>query len=130
MKLLPIVLVGLVSTLGLVTFNASAADDLKSVAAVNENGVTLVGQTVSVQGKVVKVLNGIMKRNFVHVQDGTGNANTNDLVVTSKQTAKIGDQVVISGVVVLNRDFGRGYLFPLLVEDASIEPAPAPAAKP
>lgn len=120
MKLLSVVFAGLVCTLGLASFNATAADDLKTVAAVNENGATLVGQTVSVQGKVVKVLNGIMKRNFIHVQDGTGNANTNDLVVTSKQTAKVGDQVVISGVVVLNRDFGRGYLFPLLVEDASV----------
>jgi len=69
---------------------------------------------------VVKVLNGIMKRNFIHVQDGTGDANTNDLIVTSKQIARVGDQVIISGVVAVNRDFGRGYLYPLLVEDASI----------
>jgi len=71
---------------------------------------------------VVKVLNGIMKRNFIHVQDGTGDAksDTNDLVVTSKQSARVGDQVTITGVVAVNRDFGSGYLYPLLVEDASI----------
>jgi len=68
----------------------------------------------------VKVLNGIMKRNFIHVQDGTGDAKTNDLIVTSKQNAKVGDQVTVTGVVAVNRDFGSGYLYPLLVEDASI----------
>jgi hypothetical protein len=120
MKILPIVFAGLVCTLGLASFNASAADDLKTVAALNGSGATLDGQTVSAQGKVVKVLNGIMKRNFIHVQDGTGDAETNDLIVTSKQTASVGDMVTITGVVAVNRDFGSGYKYPLLVENASI----------
>jgi hypothetical protein len=73
---------------------------------------------------VVKVNNGIMGRNFVHVQDGSGDAakGTNNLIVTSKQTANVGDQVAVSGVVVVNRDFGSGYSYPLLIEDASITP--------
>jgi uncharacterized protein YycO len=120
MKIISVVFAGLVCTLGLASFNATAADDLKTVAAINGSGATLAGQTVSAQGKVVKVLNGIMKRNFIHVQDGTGDAETNDLIVTSKQTANVGDKVTISGVVAVNRDFGSGYLYPLLVEDASI----------
>ena len=99
----------------------AAEDNLKTVADINQNMTTLAGQTVSAQGKVVKVNNGIMRRNFVHVQDGTGDATSNNLVVTSKQTAKVGDQVSISGVVVLNRDFGGGYSYPLLIEDARIE---------
>ncbi len=123
MKILSIVFAALVCTLGLASYNATAADDdLKTVAAINENGATLAGQTVRAQGKVVKVVNGIKKRNFIHVQDGTGDAkkDTDDLTVTSKQTAHVGDQVTISGVVVVNRDFGSGYLFPVLVEEASI----------
>jgi predicted extracellular nuclease len=122
MKILSIVFAGLVCTLGLASFNATAEDNLKTVADINGSGATLSGQTVSAQGKVVKVLNGIMKRNFIHVQDGTGDAksDTNDLVVTSKQSARVGDQVTITGVVAVNRDFGSGYLYPLLVEDASI----------
>jgi hypothetical protein len=78
---------------------------------------------VRVDGKVVKVNNGIMGRNFLHLQDGTGDASSNDLTVTSKQTAAVGDQVTITGKVVLDRDFGSGYLYPLLVEEASIAPA-------
>ena len=119
MKILSIVFAGLVCTLGLASFSASAAD-MKTVAALNQNKAALAGQTISAQGKVVKVNNGIMGRNFVHVQDGTGDASSNNLIVTSKQTANVGDQVTISGVVVVNRDFGSGYSYPLLIEDASI----------
>ena len=121
MKILSIAFAGLILTLGLASFSASAADaNLKTVAAVNQNKAALAGQTISVQGKVVKVNNGIMGRNFVHVQDGTGDASSNNLIATSKQTANVGDQVSISGVVVVNRDFGGGYSYPLLIEEASI----------
>lgn len=119
MKIQSIVFAGLVSTLGLASFGAAAAD-LMTVASINEKMASLGGQTISAKGKVVKVNNGIMRRNFIHVQDGTGNANTNNLIVTSKQTAQVGDQVTITGVVVLNRDFGGGYSYPLLIEDSSI----------
>lgn len=121
MKILSIAAAGLFCALGLASFGASAAEaNLKTVAAVNQNKAALAGKTIRVKGKVVKVNNDIMDRNFVHVQDGTGDADNNNLIVTSKQTAKIGDQVTISGVVVVNRDFGSGYSYPLLIEDASI----------
>ena len=93
---------------------------IKTVAAINQNKASLAGKTITANGKVVKVNNGIKGRNFVHVQDGTGDATNNNLIVTSKQTAKVGDQVTISGVVAVNRDFGSGYTYPLLIEDASI----------
>lgn len=121
MRILSIALAVLIGTLGLASFSASAAEaNLKTVAALNQNKAALAGQKVSVKGKVVKVNNGIMDRNFIHVQDGTGDANSNNLVVTSKQTANVGDKVTVSGVVVVNRDFGSGYSYPLLIEEASI----------
>ena len=123
MRILPIVFAALLGTAGLASFTAySAETNLKTVAALNQNKAALAGQTISVKGKVVKVNNGVMGRNFLHLQDGTGDASNNDLVVTSKQTAKIGDEVTISGVVAVNRDFGSGYAYPLLIEEASITP--------
>lgn len=92
----------------------------KTVEAVFMEKSKLKGKQVSVRGKVVKVNNGIMKRNFLHIQDGTGKKDTNDLIVTSKQTAKVGDDVTITGTVVLDTDFGFGYKYPLLVEKSSI----------
>jgi hypothetical protein len=41
-------------------------------------------------------------------------------VVTSKQTAAVGDKVTISGLVVINKDFGSGYSYPLLIEEATV----------
>ena len=121
MKVQSIAFAVLVCLSGLATFSTTiAAEKMKTVAEIYENKATLAGQTISVQGKVVKVVNGIMKRNFIHVQDGTGDADSNNLIVTSKQTANVGDQVTISGVVVLDRDFGSGYFYPLLLEDSSI----------
>lgn len=95
----------------------------KSVADVYKDKAALAGKTVSVTGKVAKVNNGIMGRNFVHVRDGSGDAQTNNLIVTSSQTAAVGDQVTVSGKVVLNRDFGSGYNYPLLLEETKISPA-------
>jgi hypothetical protein len=113
----------MVGVFGMAISNLSSAEEVaKTVAALNQNKATLSGQKITAQGKVVKVNNGIMGRNFVHIQDGTGDASSNNLIVTSKQTASVGEQVVISGVVVLNRDFGSGYSYPLLIEEASITP--------
>ena len=101
----------------------TAAAVAKTVAALHKEKAALSGKTVSVQGNVVKVNNGIMGRNFVHVRDGTGDESSNNLIVTSKQTAAVGDKVAVKGVVVLNRDFGSGYSYPLLLEQAEISPA-------
>jgi hypothetical protein len=115
----------LAASIAAVPLTAAAADtQSRSIASLNENKAALAGQTVSAHGKVVKVNNGIMGRNFVHVQDGSGDAaaGTHNLIVTSKQTARVGDEVTVSGTVVVNRDFGSGYLYPLLIEDCSITP--------
>ena len=123
MRILSITFAALIATVGLASLGASAAEsNLQTVAALNQNKASLAGKTITATGKVVKVNNGIMGRNFVHVQDGTGDANNNNLVVTSKQTAQVGDLVIVAGVVVVNRDFGSGYSYPLLIEDASITP--------
>jgi len=96
---------------------------VKTVAALHQDKAALAGKLVRVEGKVVKVNNGIMGRNFVHVQDGSGDDNSNRVIVTSKQTAAVGDRVAVSGRVVLDRDFGGGYMYPLLLEDTEITPA-------
>ncbi len=129
MKVRTLALAGVIAVVGASGLIGSAvaqdkAAKVLTVAAINKDKTTLSGNHVSFQGKVVKVNNGIMGRNFVHVQDGTGDAasGSNNLIVTSKQTASVGDQVKVSGNVMLNRDFGMGYSYPLLIEDASIAP--------
>ena len=123
MKAVSIAFAALIATLGTASFAASAAEPkVETVASLIQGKDKLGGKTVAAQGKVVKVNNGIMGRNFVHIQDGSGDAakGTNNLIITSTQTAVVGDQVAISGTVALNRDFGMGYSYPLLIENASI----------
>ena len=102
------------------TLAFAGSAETKTVEQVNNEMAQLKGKQVTVTGKVVKVNNGIMKRNFVHVQDGTGGKNSNKLIFTSKQTAAVGNKVTITGTVVLGTDFGMGYSYPLLIENSSI----------
>ncbi len=92
----------------------------KTVEAVHQEKEQLKDQQVQIHGKIVKVNNGIMNRNFLHLQDGTGTQGSNDLPVTSQETAAVGDEVIITGTVSLGVDFGSGYLYPLLIEKATI----------
>lgn len=78
---------------------------------------------VLVRGKVVKFSGGIMGRNWIHLQDGTGAAadKTNDLLVTTTEQAKVGDVVTAKGVVRVDKDFGAGYVYKALVENAALQ---------
>ncbi len=91
-----------------------------TVADVFANKTALAGKPVIVRAKVVKVNNEILGHNWLHVQDGTGQAGTNDLLVTTQAKAAIGDVVIVRGKVSLDRDFGAGYRYPVLVEDATL----------
>ncbi|RMF42184.1 MAG: hypothetical protein D6751_12440, partial [Deltaproteobacteria bacterium] len=82
---------------------------------------SLNGKKVSVRGKVVKVNENIMGKNWLHIQDGTGADGTNDLTVTTAATAKVGDTVVVSGTLVADKDFGYGYKYALIIEDAEVK---------
>ena len=104
----------------LISFQVTAGAATKTVEAVHKERAQLAGKQVTVTGKVVKVNNGIMRRNFLHVRDGSGSEGTNNLVVTSAQTAKVGQKVTITGTVVLDTDFGMGYKYPLMVEKSSV----------
>lgn len=82
----------------------------------------LSGATVAVRGVVVKYNPGVMGKNWLHLQDGSGDAGkgTHDLPVTSIDAAAVGDTVTITGTVRMDRDLGAGYIYALIVEDAKI----------
>lgn len=91
-----------------------------SVAELFKNRDKYVGKKVQVRAKVTKTSEGIMKRNWVHVQDGSRFQNADDLVFTSSRvTPKIGSMIIAEGVVVKDKDFGYGYFYPVIVEEAT-----------
>jgi hypothetical protein len=92
----------------------------KTVAQIYAESAALSGKTVKLRGRVVKYNANIMGKNWVHIQDGTGTAGSNDLLATSTSTAKVGDIVVVEGKVTLDKDFGAGYKYKLLLEEAKV----------
>lgn len=91
-----------------------------TVAEVFAKQGELSGKKVRLRAKVVKFNANIMGKNWLHVQDGSGAAGANDLTVTTAATAAVGDIVVLEGVVATNKDFGAGYKYPVLLEDAAL----------
>ncbi|MBS3944375.1 MAG: SH3-like domain-containing protein [Melioribacter sp.] len=75
-------------------------------------------RTVKVKGKVVKINSGIMKRNWIHFQDGTNYQDDFDLTITTNDNVKNGDVVIFEGKIVLNKDFGYGYSYKVMMENA------------
>ena len=84
----------------------------------------LKGQTINLEGTVFKVSHGIMKRDWVHLGDGSGNEKklTDDLVFTTPtSTLKKGDKVIATGKVVVDRDFGYGYFYKVIIEESTFK---------
>lgn len=102
------------------------AEGGKTIAEIYSEKAELAGKPVSVRGKVVKVNANIMDRNWIHVRDGSGAEGTNDLTITTTGTPPaVGDTVLVTGPVVLNKDFGMGYEYDVIVEDAEVKVEPA-----
>ena len=95
-----------------------------TVADIFSKATELNGQTVVIRGKVVKVSPRIMGRNWIHIQDGTGNPedSTHDLVITTSQEAGADwDVITMEGVLTANKDFGSGYSYAVIIEEASLK---------
>jgi hypothetical protein len=102
------------------------ADGGKTVAEVFAEKDALAGQPVTFRGKVVKTNPDIMGKNWLHVRDGSGEEGSNDLTITTAgATPNVGDTVLVTGTVTLNKDFGMGYAYDVLIEDAQVTVEPA-----
>ncbi len=93
-----------------------------TVSELYTEGEALEGQTVRIRGQVVKFSPAIMGRNFIHLQDGSGvEADlTHNLVVTSQEAVEPGVIVTVEGTLAANKDFGAGYIYTVIVEDATV----------
>lgn len=70
-----------------------------TVAEVVTRGAGLKDRKVQVRGKVAKFSPQIMGKNWIHLRDGSGSA-----------------------VVRINKDFGAGYVYKVLIEEAALQP--------
>ena len=89
-----------------------------SIAELLANKEKYDGKKVIVKGKVSKFSPEIMNKNWIHLQDGSEFKGTYDLTITTKEMVKEGDIIKYEGKVAINKDFGAGYFYKVLLEDA------------
>ena len=94
-----------------------------TVAEIVTGAAALKGKPVRVRGKIVKYNAGILGKNWVHLRDGSGSTadGTNDILVTTVGAAKPGEVVTAQGVVRTDMDFGSGYAYKVLIEEATLQ---------
>ncbi len=95
-------------------------DKLKGGATIAEiytKKAKLAGKIVKVRGLVTKFTEGVMGKNWIHLRD---NSTLEDLTITTDAVVKLGDVVVIEGKLKLDKDFGYGYVYAVMFEDAKV----------
>jgi len=108
----------------------SASSVIDSIIEPEEGGISIAelmadkssygDKMIKIRGKVVKYNAGIMGKNWLHIQDGTSNGEENDITVTTDMSAKVGDVLTVEGVIALDKDFGAGYFYKIIMEDAQL----------
>lgn len=108
---------------GDIQISKARGENARTVAEIMTKGAELKDKPVLVHGKVVKYNAGIMGKNWIHLRDGSGSAanNTNDVLVTTKNQTKVGDVLMVKGVVHTDKDFGSGYSYKVLIEEATLQ---------
>ncbi len=81
------------------------------------NKSSFSGKVIRVKGIVTKVNPAILDKNWIHIQDGTDFNGVYDLTITSDVIAMVGDTITFEGKIVLDKDFGYGYVYSVLMED-------------
>ena len=104
---------------------ATDASDVKKA----EGGVTISeilatpasfkDKKVLLRSKVVKFLPEIMKKNWLHLKDAS--VKEKDIVATTAEQFKVGDVVLIEGIVKTNQDLGFGYKYDVLIEEVKVK---------
>ncbi len=99
------------------------AEDGITIAQLLSDKDSYAGKTVKIRGRVTKVNRAIMNKNWVHIQDGTSHSGQFDLTITTREQVNTGDVVTFEGTITLNRDFGAGYTYEVIMENAKLKTA-------
>lgn len=91
-----------------------------SIAELFGNANNYANKIIKIQGKVVKFNGNIMGKNWIHIQDGTENNGKSDLTITTDQKAKVGEVITVEGKITMDKDFGSGYLYAIIMEEAKL----------
>lgn len=98
--------------------NIQKEEGIVSVNSLHKDKSNFENKKIKVKGVVTKFNPEIMNKNWVHIQDGTGGENSFDLTVTTLDFVEVGDIVTFEGIIAINKDFGAGYKYDLIMEEA------------
>ncbi|MDO8927950.1 MAG: GW dipeptide domain-containing protein [Bacteroidota bacterium] len=91
-----------------------------SIAKLYSNRNDYAGKIIKMKGQVVKVNEEVMGKNWIHIQDGTKDGENFDLTITTLDKAAVDEVVTFEGTITLNKDFGYGYSYEVIMEDAKL----------
>ena len=100
--------------------SVSPAEGGVSIANLYASRNDYSGKTVKMKGQVVKINEEVMGKNWIHIQDGTKDGENFDLTITTLDKVKVDDVVTFEGTITLKKDFGYGYFYELIMEDAKL----------
>lgn len=100
------------------TLTIEAVDGVISIADLLKNKESFDGKIAIIKGKVTKFNAQVMSKNWIHLQDGTEYEGKFDLTVTTNAEVAVGDIITIEGKLFLDRDFGYGYFYDVIIENA------------
>ncbi len=92
-----------------------------TIAELFTNRDSYADKTVLIKGQVTKVNRAIMDKNWIHLQDGTSDSGEYDLTITTEEQVNVGDVVTFEGKITLNKDFGAGYSYEIIMEQAKLQ---------
>ncbi len=95
-------------------------DGCLSIAKLIETKQNVSGKVIKVKGSVTKFNPQIMGKNWIHIQDGSEFQGTFDLTITTDQEVTLGQIVTFQGKIALDKDFGYGYSYKVLMEEGKI----------
>ncbi|NQU35794.1 MAG: SH3-like domain-containing protein [Bacteroidetes bacterium] len=91
-----------------------------TIAELYANKAKYANQKVKIRGKVTKFNTAIMSKNWAHIQDGTDYDGNFDLTVTTVDEVNIDAVVTFEGIIAIDKDFGSGYSYSIIMEEAII----------
>jgi len=111
------------STIAAIQVEKAPGPNAYTVVELYEKRTELDKKEVVVKGQVVKVSANIMGKNWIHLQDGSGEPSKSnyDLLVTSQETFSVGDIVSAKGILYKDKDFGSGYKYAVILEATNIK---------
>ncbi len=98
----------------------SKADNEVTVAQIFENSEAFSGKETQIRGIVVKINEGVMGTNWIHIQDGTSGNGNFDLTITSQDLPRLNEEATFKGSITLKKDFGAGYFYEVIMENAQL----------